>query len=169
MSSEPDHSPPDPARGVLHGREELRDRFVIFFERAEREIRLYAPVLEAYLFNTEAMTNRLADFVAGHARNRARILVEEVDATLRTNDRIVELARRFSDAIRIHEIGPEDRGLREIYLGVDRASYVLQADVTRPEAMYDTAGGVEAARLTLRFDEMWDRSAPVTGLHPLGL
>lgn len=154
---------------VLRDRDGARDFIARLIEAAQREIDVFAPQLDPHLFNRARLARGLAGFAARHRRNRARFLVEDAAQAIRDNDCLVDLCRRFSEAIELRMVDEAYLGIREMFMVVDRTGYLHQEDTDRPECVADAADKGQAVKLALRFEQMWDRSAPVPGLHPPGL
>lgn len=170
----PDTAAPPPVPGgtsprVLRDREGTRDFIARLIEAARREIDVFAPQLDPYLFNNPRLARGLAVFAARHRRNRARFLVEDTAQVIRDNDCLVDLCRRFGEAIELRMVDEAYLGIREMFVVVDRTGYLHQEDTGRFECVADAADKGQAVKLALRFEQMWDRSAPVAGLHTPGL
>ncbi len=160
---------PAPQRRVIKERDEVRDSIAQLAESAVREIVIFAPQLDGYFFNTTRASRALASFSARNRHNLVRILVEDTEQALRENDRLVSLCRRLSDFIQIRKVAEEHLGIRELFMTVDHSSYLHQEDSAKPEhlvGLYDTRQTVTLLR---RFNEMWDRSEPITALRTTGL
>jgi len=162
-------SPDSPQRALVRGRDAIRDALAPLVDRALHEVVLFAPQLPPELFNTVAFSRALASFAARHQRNRGRILLDDVQQALKDNDRVVALARRLSDTISVRQVADDDRRHSDIFLLVDQAAYLQQQDAVLAEAILDTRGGPATAELAQRFNAMWERSEPISALHPVGL
>jgi hypothetical protein len=179
MTNEPDDTPADPPAAdttdakarpsVLRTREDIRDAIAATVGLGRREIVVFAPQLDAFFYNGSQLGRSLASFAASHQQNRARILVEDAGQVLRDNDRLVTICRRMSEFIQLREVAEQHRGLREMFVIVDGGSYLHQIDVTEPECVVDPFGRQKAALLRQRFNSMWERSEPLTGLYTPGL
>jgi hypothetical protein len=172
--SEPDTNSPNadaaPAGpNVLGKREDIRDAIAAVAALGRREIIVFSAQLDAFYFNQSQLGRTLASFAARHGNNRARLLVEDASQVLRDNDRLVTICRRMSEFIQIREVAEEHRGLREMYVVADGEAYVHQVDTTQPQCMADVAGRRHAIELRRVFNQMWERSEPLTGLYVAGL
>lgn len=165
----PAEEKPAPQRRVIKERDEIRDYLAELTESAAREIVIFAPQLDGYIFNTTRVSRALASFSARHRQNLVRIVVEDAEQTLRDNDRLVSLCRRLSDFIHIHKVGEEHRGIREMFMAVDHHSYVHQADTAKPEHFAGRHDTRQTVMLVRRFGEIWDRSEAITSLRTAGL
>jgi hypothetical protein len=165
----PDREPAASPRAVVSDPEQVRERLAQLAEGARHDVQLFAPQLDARLFNGARLTAALAHFVSQHRHSRVRFLVEDGEQALRDNQRVVELCRRLSDFIDLRQVGEAHRGLREAFLVADRAAYAHQQDVTQPQFVVDPSGRRTALELAGRFEAMWEQSEPVAGLRTAGL
>ena len=146
-------------------RESLRAATLDLVRAARHELEIVAPALDATLWNSAAMGEALAGFVAGHARNRARFVVEDTEHMLATCTRLVELARRFSDLLLIRRLGEVHHGLSSMFAVADREGCLVQQDVAAVDGTFDLGAPRLAAPYRRRFEEIWDASEAVPGLH----
>ncbi len=158
-----------PARAVVSDPALIREHLALLAEAAQHEVMVFAPQLEARLFNTGRLTAALAHFVAGHRHRRVRFLVEDGAQALHDNERVIDLCRRLSDFVDLRQVGEAHRGLREVFLVTDRRAYLHQEDTARPACVIDPAGRRVALDLATRFEAMWEGSEPVEGLRTAGL
>lgn len=154
---------------LLKERAAVQERLLLLAERARREFLVFSPQLDARLFNTQELTQRLTSFAARDRHNRAYILVEDADQALRDNDRMVRLCRQMSDLVQMRRVGEEHLGLRELFVVVDHLGYLHQPDITNPEWVSALSNPRGAVPLAERFHEMWDRSEPIGAIHTVGL
>lgn len=158
-----------PQRRLLHDRQEISDFLAGLAENATREIVIFAPMLDGAFFNTSRFARALASFAARHRQNLARIVVEDIEQAMRDNDRLVSLCRRLSDFIHMQRVAEEHIGMREMFVVVDHRGYLRQEDVAKPDCVAHAKDGHEAVMLARRFNELWDRSEPITALRAAGL
>jgi len=157
------------ASTVLKERDAIRDAIATLIGGARRDIIIFAPQMDAHYFNGSTLARSLTSFAARHRYNLARILVEDATQVLRDNDRIANLCRRMAEFVQMHQVGEEHLGLRELFIVVDGNGYLRQLDLTEPECIIEPNGRQKAAELRQRFNHMWDRSEPATGLNTAGL
>jgi len=159
----------EPQRRVIKNRDEVRNYLAELAESATREIVIFAPRLDGDLFNSTRFARALASFAARHRHNSARVVVEDTEQALRDNDRLVELCRRLSDFIHMHQVGEEHLGIREMFMVVDHRGYLHQQDLDKPDTIAHPRDAREAALLARRFNELWDRSEAISSLRAAGL
>ncbi len=156
------------AAGLVRGPQALAQALAALVRSARRDVRLFAPQLEPAVFGAAVFVEALQQFAARHARNSARLLVEDATRLLRDNARLVELARRLPDGLAVREIEDNDHGARDLYLVADRSAHLVQEDVGRNEAMVTLQAPNQTLKLIERFDATWERATPLA-LRTLGL
>lgn len=146
-------------------REALRAALLQLVQTARHELVVAAPALDAALWNGVAMGQALNRLISSHPRNRIRVVVEDSEHFLATCVRLVELARRLSDLVLIRRLGEPHRGLNQMFAVADRGSCLLQMDIGMIDATLDLDTPRVAAPLAARFDEIWEATDPLPGLH----
>jgi len=154
---------------ISRSREENRGIIASLVANARREIKVFAPILDPFYFNTRAMEQSLIGFALVHPHNRARILIEDIPALLLTQARLIELRRRLSDRIEIRRVADDAVGLREFFVIVDGRGYFHQIDYEGRESSAEFEAAGEAALLARRFDELWEGSVRIPDLQTTGL
>jgi hypothetical protein len=159
----------DPTHRHPDSREGLRTAQLDIVRSARHELRILAPALDAVLFNGSAMAEALGRFIAGHGRNRVRMVVEDTEHMLQTCIRFVELTRRFSDLLLIRRLGEQHHGLTEMFVLADDDSCLYQQDVGLVDATLDLHAPRAVGPLASRFEDIWAAAEPVPGLHTFRL
>jgi hypothetical protein len=156
-------------RRSLQGRDPTKQAIADLLRQARREILIFSPHLEGFLFNTTEVAHALADFAAHHRHNQAHILVENGQRTIHDNPRIIELCRRFSDFIQLRQVGEHLLGGREMFLVVDQLTILQQPDVDSPLWLITPASRLEAAKLKKHFDGHWQHAVILPEINTTGL
>lgn len=153
----------------VHSRAEANEALVEILTQARRQITVFAPALDRFLFNTSAVAEALATFAAAHRDNTARFLVEHSAQAVHDNGRIVELCRRFRDFIKMRQVDEDDAGLREMYVIADGRSYLHQRDIDASDYLVALDASRVVRPLMLRYEHMWERGSPIASVITLGL
>lgn len=154
--------------GAVHGNDALTQAIAALLQQARREIRLFAPYLDAAVFGSPSIAQALAAFAARHRRNRAHLLLEDTAQLQRDSGRLLDSVRRVADAAELRAVEENDRGARDLFVIADRAAFLVQEDIGRADAVVTTQAPREIAELIGRFDVAWERAVPIA-LRPLGL
>ena len=153
----------------VHGRDAIRETIATLAEQAQRELVVFGPRYDRSLFDTSRLSQALMRLVVGHRHSAVRMLIEDAEQLRRENDRLMELARRCSDFIRIHEVAEEHRGSRELFVVIDQSGYLFQDSIDAATAVVNLSGKTEkSSQLMNRFEELWPHSAPLSGRLGLG-
>lgn len=159
-SSEPEarHEHPRTVEGLHNAQLELA-------RSARHELTVATPALDPAVWNSAAMKETLGHLIAGQPRNRVRLVLVDTEYMLSACSRLVELARRFSDLLLVRRAGEPHLGLSEMFAIADRSSCLVQRDIRLVDATLDLETPQAAAPYIQRFDEIWQASEPVPGLH----
>ncbi len=169
METTADQQNPARSRHVIRLQDEVAAGLLSLLGEARQRVDIFAPRLDPALFSTEAVVHALATVATRNRLSRVRILIEDSHQLTRDNIRLVNLARRLSDSVRLQRVGEEHIGLNETIMLVDGRASLYQADLARHETVIERGGGHGTAELVLRFNAMWDRSEPIPEIHTTGL
>ncbi len=149
-------------------RDESQEIITRLVENARREIKVFAPLLDPYYFNTPTMERGLTAFALTHTENRAQFLIEHVPALL-GQARLLGLLRRLGARLEIRRVDENAVGLREFFVVADTRAYYRQNDYEILDGNTETDAPGPAALLARRFAELWERSERIVDLQPTGL
>jgi len=149
----------------IQSRGDLQTAQLQLVNAAQHELTVATPALDESSWNSSALTDALAHFLARHTRNRARIIIEDTEHLLTQVGRTVELARRYSDLLLIRRLGEPHRGLAEMFAVADRIHCLAQPDIRTVDATLDLGAPRVAAPWVQRFESIWEASEPIDGLH----
>jgi len=153
------------------GRFAVRDRAAVALDLARqctRQLRLYSPLLDHELFDSDAFATALSELARRHRQSEVRLLIRDSRPLVERGHRLLDLARRLSSSVRIRLIDDRVDDLDESYLVADLRG-VLCFDNREPEsgwADYNNQPLAESFRA--RFDQLWERaeeSADLRSLH----
>jgi hypothetical protein len=153
----------------LRSRVEAHDVMVHMLAQARRQIAIFAPVLDASLFNTSRVTQTLASFAVAHRHNLVRLLVENSAQVVHDNGRVVGLCRRLSDFIKMRQVDEDHAGLREMFVIIDDHAYLHQRDIDNPDFLAAVNARGDVRPLILQYERMWDHSHSIPSVLTAGL
>jgi len=149
-------------------RDEICEIITGLAANARREIKVFAPLLDPYYFNTPAMEQSLTAFALAHAENRVYFLVEYVPALL-GQARLLGVLRRLGTRLDIRQVNEDNAGVREFFVVADARAYYRQNDYEMLNGTAETDAPGPAGLLVRRFAELWERSERIPDLQPTGL
>jgi hypothetical protein len=153
----------------INSRDDIAAAVLSMARQVRRDLIVFAPAPEPRFFNSQAVADTLVGFATAHRRNQVRFIVEDAASMLANNGRIVDVCRRLSSFVQARQVGSEHTGLSEWFLVADETGYIHQPHLERNEVRIDYHAPLEARRLRRRFEQMWERSAPIPGIQVVGL
>lgn len=160
---------PDEFRHRIQGHKEAREAITSLMGQARRQVCVFAPYLDSYLFNNFAVASALKALATQHRSNQVRFLVERGQQALHDNIRIIELCRRLSGFVKLRKVCDMHVGIREMFVIADDACYILQQDLDKPLWMVNTNARSETILLTRRFNNMWQHALSLPEINTVGL
>jgi len=151
-----------PSDGLIEftTREQNRDLVRDLALQAQQSIQLFTATLDNSLYDQSEFIEAVSTLAKRSPKARVQILVRDSSALLKKGHRLVELSRRLTTAIQIHNPSVEDcQQIMELML-VDQTGYIHKkhADSYHGESSFNN-------RLLTRewhrqFTHMWDMSTP---------
>lgn len=111
----------------------------------------------------------LTRFMHEHERNQFRLLCSETRHLREKGGSLIELAHRFSTFIKLRQIPEEYRPVTDQFIIADDHASLRQHDFTAPSYFVSFNDRASVRPLHNRFEELWQRSAAVPGIHATGL
>lgn len=156
-------------RLVIEDAAALNECLERLFLACRRSLRVRARRLDPDFYYSDSFSRVCESLITRDLRNELLFLVEDEQHLMRTNSRLLTLARRFSSYIKIRVIPKEYIEQPEMFVLCDDSGYLHQPSVDRPRSLLDTSDRGNVQRLNLRFKELWERSAQPFELFTTGL
>ena len=137
---------------------------------ARRTLWIRSLGLEAWLFDHPAVLDALRAFATSGRDVQVRILLHDAAAPQNARLRLLDLAQRLPSVFQFREVDdPAYREDRAALVASDAGDYYfrVQGDAVEGSAGFDARG--RARQLQSRFEEIWERSRPVTEYRALGM
>lgn len=144
-------------------------RLQLLAETSHR-LAIYQPLLTDEVY---ASPNELAELrrIATSGRGaQIRLLVHDPATALRDSHRLIALAQRVPSIVQVRTpVDEVDLAYGSSYLLTDQGGYIFQPDAQRASGRGAAHDRAAQAPLMQHFNEVWERSARATVLHPLDL
>lgn len=143
---------------------------IIAFQASSRRICLFAPRLDARLWNQPAIIDALRGFAIAGREREIRILVAESADVARDCAALVSLHQRLPTALQLRQPLESDEwpASHPFLLGDDGAILRLDGDGRLGGEMIATEAG-QGRVFQIRFDTTWERARPMSELRVLGI
>lgn len=164
------------ARGTSAGACAIEDRSaaleatVALVRAARRGLWIYSRALDPGLLDAPEAIEALRGFGTAGVGGEARILLHDAAAAQRAHAPLLALAQRLPSAFLFREVAdPVDRAYPSAYLANDAGGYYFRSLGHRLDGEADLHAPGRARQLRSTFEQIWERSRPVTEYRALGL
>lgn len=137
---------------------------------ARRDVRIFAPDLDAALLNREQVQEALVRLTHHNRNARVRILVADGDKVASQGHRLVHLARRLSSFISIRVLAVDSRDVSHCWLLADGKALLWRPDYGQlRHGMVQHNDPARSGALSRQFDKHWEQSTSAVALRQLHL
>ncbi|WP_266181707.1 GNAT family N-acetyltransferase [Dyella humicola] len=137
---------------------------------AGRRLSIYQPSLTDDVYASVQELAELRRIATSGRGAQLRILLHDPAAALRDSHRLIALAQRLPSVILVRTpIEDLDLAYSSSYLLTDQGGYLFQPDAQRAAGRAALTDRAAQAPLLQHFNEVWERSARASALHPLDL
>lgn len=137
--------------------------------QATRSIDIWAPSLDPGVYNDSSIHEALTHFVAAHHRNRVKFLIDDTNASIRQNPRLISNCRRFSSYIQLKCYPDDYPPMEDYFVVVDHTGYYHQPQWTVPSGIACMNDRRKSTQLTRRFQQHWEIGQSSSELFTAGL
>lgn len=120
-------------------------------------------------FNTPERAGLLAEFLRAKRTNRAMIVLHDASSVVRDCPRVIQLLRRFSHNLAIHQTLQAARHIYDPFAVADDMRIVHRFHYNSINGEAVTGDVAMTGLLTKRFDEIWQASAAAVTATTIGL
>lgn len=137
---------------------DARAQALAMLQQARRNLCLYTPDLESWLYNHVVVQDTCKAFLLANPRNRLRILLRDSSTSIRNGHRLLELARRLSSNLQIRKLHPEHPTEEIAFLLADDRGLLIRPELDQYSgyALYNDPGRTKLRQA--QFDQAWDYS-----------
>ena len=152
---------------TLSSASEHHEQTLKLIESANREICIHSHDLTNRIYNHPDLASALSKFVTANSAKRSiKIIVNDVNAIISSDHKILDVCRRLSSNVSIRKISKEHENHTESFLLVDGSSYIFRSDYTLLEGVL-SHNPKQAKVLLNLFNEFWSHSEPDSSLNRL--
>lgn len=136
---------------------------------ARRQLNILTYDLEPKVLGTDEFVAAVAKVATSGRYARVRILVQDSKRAVAEGHKLIELARRLSTFIDIHNPHREHQSVIEAFVVADERALLFRKEADRYEGYVDADNPLEARRKLREFEQMWDKSVPDPEMRRLGI
>jgi len=123
-----------------------------------RDLQIYSPHLDHFLFDAPQVVDALSAFVRRGAPAKLHVLIHTSSLIVGRGHRLLELARRMDSKIEIRRVPDELASDAHTYVTWDHRGYWLMPDYREYDGLSNLYDPVQANRLSERFEYLWHKS-----------
>ena len=136
-------------------------------DSARRYIRVLSPHLDRDVFDKPEFCDALGKLARRSRYSEIRILVNESRPLVEHGHRLLNLARRIPNLVKIQKLSDHPELNDDTMVIRDADGLLFKAAGSEHQGFYEPDSRVVVERYVERFDELWRYSAPDTNLRQL--
>ena len=160
---------PQPERLLLSTRREYLEALARLTGLARRELRIFDADFSELKIDSPQTHELLHAFLLRHRDNRLYIAVHDTGYLRNYCPRLLDLLRRFSDRMFIHQTQGDAARAQDSFVLADKLHLVRRPVRSQPRAALRLYDEQESQGIYLRFSEIWDSSFPAVSATTSGL
>ena len=150
-------------------RQQVSDSSCELIAHAGRTIDILVYDYDEVLLPHVVITDLLTQFFLQHRHNQFRYLCSESDLLRERGRGLIELARKFSSFIKLRQLPDGLKPVNRQYLLVDEVASMSTRDHGSSDYFINTNDRARGRQLKNQFEELWQRSDSIPGIHVTGL
>jgi hypothetical protein len=152
----------------FNGMREYEALFDDMIAQTQSVIRVFDKALSRE-YNSPRRYEALRQFLLASRSNRLMIVLHETDPIERQCPRVIDLARQFSSAVKIHQTLRPARHVYDPFVIFDATHYLHRFHYDHLRAAQGMNDIIGTQQLLDRFTEIWEASAPAISSDKTGL
>ncbi|MFW2439537.1 MAG: hypothetical protein ACN4GR_09225 [Arenicellales bacterium] len=150
-------------------REQASETSTRLIQEASRSINILLFDYDNVLLPAASIDGLLSTFILQHERCRFQYLCSENSLLRERGGKLIQLARKYSTFIKLHKLSDGLKPMQEQFIVTDGNNSMQTQDHRSYNYYAHFNDRARAHKLNNRFDELWQRSEPVPGIHVTGL
>lgn len=151
----------------LHCVSECRLAALNLANQAKRSIYIFSYDLDSQIYNHTDFLNAAKNLSIRSEYSRINILLQNNEKVQRDGHRLIQLWRRLTSKIEVRRPPADYINHSENFLLADETGYLHRKLHTDYEAIVDFNSRLEANKLSIFFNEVWEQSEPDSELRSL--
>jgi len=135
--------------------------------QARQNIDLFTRNLDPSILDNNDISEAIMAFIKISSNSRLRILLSDPYVAVQHGHRLIEMSRKFPSFVSIRETNEEYKSKPCSFMIVDGRAMVYRPHADEYKAMIHFRAGQESRRNAELFNEIWERSEPVSEIRQL--
>ena len=151
-------------------REQLIEATLAILRSSHHKLDILVYELDPVLLDDSACLVELRRIAISGRGASIRVIAQSIERAQREGNRMLDLAQRLPSVIQFRRpLEDVDREYPSAFMCTDVGGYLFRPVAQRMESVGSTCAPGRAAQLEALFDQVWERSEPMSELRPLGL
>ncbi|KJS05261.1 MAG: hypothetical protein VR73_12535 [Gammaproteobacteria bacterium BRH_c0] len=134
---------------------------------AKRDIRIFSERLDPLLYDSEAFCDGIMKLATRHPYADVQLLVRDTGKLVNQFHHLVELFMRLTSRIQLRKLNPERETLHTEFMVGDEDMVLYNQEQDGYKGYFYRYAPMEARRLNLDFDSLWNSSEPDPAIRRL--
>jgi hypothetical protein len=144
----------------LETRQDNYDTLMQLVQQAKYSVDIFCHDFDGNLYNTSEMTALLKNFVISNRQATLRILLKEPQVLIKYGHHIIELRRRLTSRIHIHQISSDYDEYHQTLVLVDNSGFIYRPYSDRYEGIASLNDPIKVKSERVFFNKAWETSIP---------
>ena len=153
----------------IHARNAVTNTLAVMsmISQARQNIDLFTRNLDPSILDNNEITEAIMAFIKISSNSRLRILLSDPHSAVQHGHRLIEISRKFSSFVTIRETNEEYKSRPCSFMIVDGRAMIYRPHADAYTAMVHFRAEQESRRNAELFNEIWERSEPVSEIRRL--
>jgi len=143
------------SRSILSTLDEYRATVAELATRAHRSLSIYTPDLEPLLYDQDSFLEPMKRLVLARSHARLRVLISDPGRVSREPNRFMQMARRLTSYIDLHNVSTEYRNNPCSFIVADDKAIAYRQQSSRWDGIVEFNDVALVRRYLAYFDEVW--------------
>ncbi len=154
---------------VLHARSASTNTSAALnlISQARRSVEIYTHNLDPRILDNREIAETIISFIKISPHSHLRVLLKDPSFAVKHGHRLIELSRKFSSFISIRKIHNQYLTKPFSFIVVDNRALLYRPHGDLYDAVVNYRAGKESRNQTDFFNEVWERSEPVSEIRQL--
>ena len=144
----------------LETRQENYATLIQLLQQAKYSVNIFSHDFDGNLYNRSEITDLFKNFVIANRQASLRILLKEPEVLVKHGHQIIELQRRLTSKIHIHQISSDFDEYHQTLILVDESGFMYRPYSDRFEGIASLNNPLRVKSELAFFNKAWEKSIP---------
>lgn len=151
----------------LQTRQDSYDALLKLIQQARYSIDIFSHHFDGNLYNTPEMMASFKHFILDNRQAKLRLLLQDSSNLIRHGHQIIELRRRLTSQIHIHQATNDFDECSQTLILIDKSGFLLRPYSDRYEGIASLNNPLKVKTESIFFEKAWETSHPSQEMRQL--